>query len=112
MLIFVERAARPIEPKAGALFLVGLPIFVSVRHRAINNLILVKWFLFCIDSQKWLHNVCGNEKYGLKWWTSAEIHSKILISYILKYVLLLLFVLFIQSYNILFKFLFLMTVSF
>lgn len=32
MLIFVERAMNPLEPMAGGLFIVGLPLFVSVSN--------------------------------------------------------------------------------
>lgn len=32
MLIFVERALNPLEPMAGGLFIVGLPLFVSVSN--------------------------------------------------------------------------------
>lgn len=45
LVIFAERAARPIEPKAGALFMVGLPIFVKVIY-AKNNFIIIYFDFF------------------------------------------------------------------
>lgn len=67
MLIFTERAMKPIVPKAGGLFAVGLPIFVSVIVKFIFNMPAgnLKFFFICVsDHENGIHIVCGHEKNG------------------------------------------------
>lgn len=69
ILIFVQRASRPIQPMAGPFFNVGLPIFVNVRRdKKSVTIFFIRSFFFlrgCIDREKWLQNFCGDEKYGI-----------------------------------------------
>lgn len=43
MGIFLERAQRPIEPRAGAMFYVGLPIFVKV-YLGKSKMKIIYWY--------------------------------------------------------------------
>lgn len=57
MMIFVERSLDPIVPKAGGLFDVGLPIFVSVNN--IHYFVIPHFCLLTVRPFKWYNrNAC------------------------------------------------------